>query len=79
MGMWPRSYAGLSPAFDSTSASDKLLQYSGLVLVKLEDYYAPDIEVTNCLLVKQIKCPVFPFCEEVVLGDIFSQYTRGYD
>lgn len=33
----------------------------------------------KCLLVKQIKCTGFLFCEEVVLVDILSQYIRGYD
>lgn len=67
--------------FDSASASDKLLQYSGSVflLIKLKDYYAPDTEVMKCLLVKQTKCTGFLFCEEVILGDILSQYMRSYD
>lgn len=77
-GTWPCSCTAPLAVFDSASASDKLLQYSGsgFVLIKLKDYYAPDTEVMKCLLVKQTKCTGFLFCEEVIL-EIFCHNILG--
>lgn len=70
VGTWPCS---------STATSDELLQYSvsGLVLIKLKDYDAPNIQVTKSLLVKHTKCTGFLFYEEVALGEICHSVSEA--